>query len=161
MANSSEETFLRNQCVFNQGDLPQFVHVVAKGEFEVLRNKKTKFALMDPTKEGMMDSASNLQNDHMLKLLKNRNLRNNHKKMNSSTDVLSNMGNTLYQGSRGQKGQIRIMIAGSGHMFGWEDIYRDRLYTTSVNCYSKTAQVIKIPVKDFLNCLKKDEKIYK
>jgi len=104
MANSSEETFLRNQCVFNQGDLPQFVHVVAKGEFEVLRNKKTKFALMDPTKEGMMDSASNLQNDHMLKLLKNRNLRNNHKKMNSSTDVLSNMGNTLYQGSRGQKG---------------------------------------------------------
>jgi len=46
-------------------------------------------------------------------------------------------------------------------MFGWEDIFRERYYTTSVYCYSKSAQVIKIPAKDFLNYLKKDEKIYK
>jgi len=49
MENASDETFLRNKTVFNQGDEPKFMYIIAKGEFEVLRNKKAKFALMDPT----------------------------------------------------------------------------------------------------------------
>jgi len=71
MTNSSDETFLRNKNVFNQGDKPKFMYIVAKGEFELLRNKKAKFALMDPTKVGKME-AQDIDTDHMMKLLKNR-----------------------------------------------------------------------------------------
>lgn len=73
--------------MFGQGDTPQFMHIVAKGEFEVSRNKKIKFSLMDP--------ASNIETDNMMKLLKNRKTRYEGKKARSSSDVQNMMGNSL------------------------------------------------------------------
>jgi len=52
------------------------------------------------------------------------------------------------------------MIAEMGHIFGCEDIYHDRYYTTSLRCYSKSGILLKIKSEDFLEFIKKDETIY-
>lgn len=53
------------------------------------------------------------------------------------------------------------MIAEMGHIFGWEDIYHDRYYTTSLRCYSKSGILLKIKAEDFLDFIKKEKTIYK
>ena len=53
------------------------------------------------------------------------------------------------------------MIAGRGHLMGWEDIVKCRFHTTSVRCLSKTGTLMTIKATDFLNSIKKDEDTYK
>jgi len=53
------------------------------------------------------------------------------------------------------------MIAGRGHLMGWEDIVKCRFHTTSVRCLSKTGTLLAIKATDFLNSIKKDEDTYK
>lgn len=70
------------------------------------------------------------------------------------------MNNTLFKGERRQAGDIRIMIAAAGHMFGGEDISRCRPCTTSVRCISNTGTLITIKAEDFLNFLRKDDQVW-
>lgn len=53
------------------------------------------------------------------------------------------------------------MIAEMGHIFGWEDIYHQRNYTTNLKCYSKSGILLKIKANDFLDFIMKDESTYK
>ena len=57
---ATEETFLRHQYVMNQGELPKKIYIVLSGEFEILRHKKNKYALIDPLKTDKLKQAKNL-----------------------------------------------------------------------------------------------------
>lgn len=46
--------------------------------------------------------------------------------------------------------QIRIMIAGVGHVLGWEDIVQGDHYSASVRCLSSSGILIKIHNSDLL-----------
>ena len=63
MSTVQEEKFHRNQYVFTQGQEPEYIHIVCKGEFELLRSKKNKYTLMDPIKEDRISSGRNMT-DH-------------------------------------------------------------------------------------------------
>ena len=53
---------------------------------------------------------------------------------------------------------IRIMIAGQGHILGRDDIVKERNYTFSARCLSISGTLIKIAASEFLKKLKKDER---
>ena len=36
--------------MFRQGEIPGYIYIVVDGDFEILRNKKCKYKLIDPTK---------------------------------------------------------------------------------------------------------------
>lgn len=57
--------------------------------------------------------------------------------------------NSLFQGERGQKGSYKIMNAGVGKFFGFEDIHFSRYHTTCVRCISNRGQLIKLRAKEF------------
>jgi len=45
---ATQQSFQRHQFIFTQGELPTHVYVVCEGEIELLRNKKSKYKLIDP-----------------------------------------------------------------------------------------------------------------
>ena len=49
------------------------------------------------------------------------------------------------------------MIAGIGHVLGWEDIVEGRHYTTSVKCLSHNGRILKIAGQDLIKEFEKDE----
>lgn len=49
------------------------------------------------------------------------------------------------------------MTAGEGHIFGWEDILKERIHSTSVHCISNYAQILKIPSSLFKQEVNQDE----
>ena len=54
------------------------------------------------------------------------------------------VNNSLYEGERRQACHISIMIAGRGHLIGYDDIVNGRLSTTTVRCLSNTGILIAI-----------------
>lgn len=54
------------------------------------------------------------------------------------------------------KVKMRMMLAGKGHLIGWEDIVRGRKYSTTVRCFSKTGIVLRLSAQDFIQELKQD-----
>lgn len=51
------------------------------------------------------------------------------------------------------------MIAGNGHVLGWEDVVEGRYYTTSVTCISQSSMVFKIKGEDLIKEFEKDERL--
>lgn len=53
------------------------------------------------------------------------------------------------------------MIAGRGHLIGFDDIVNNRLSTTTVRCLSNTGTLLAIDSSKFLNCVNRDEEMVK
>lgn len=53
------------------------------------------------------------------------------------------------------------MIAGRGHLIGFDDIVNSRLSTTTVRCLSNTGTLLAIDSSKFLNCVNRDEEMVK
>lgn len=60
--------YMRQQYVYKQGDMPKYIYIVVDGDFEILRHKKNKYKLIDPTK---IESSQNkvIEVDQLLTLL--------------------------------------------------------------------------------------------
>ena len=90
-----------------------------KGEFEALRSMQNKFKRIDPINNDKSQKNEYMNTHQIAKLL-----------YQPDEDLLANnpdrFNNSLYQGERGQGGQIRIKIMGKGHLVGWEDIMAGR-----------------------------------
>lgn len=54
-----------------QGEDPTHAYIVQDGEFEILRNRKTNYHLMDPLTHNKFTDANKLKTDQIAKLLKN------------------------------------------------------------------------------------------
>ena len=54
-------------------------------------------------------------------------------------------------------GPVRIMIAGEGHIFGWENVLKERNHCTSLRCISEYGKIIKIPGMNFKEEVNQDE----
>lgn len=48
-----EKDFIRQQYIFKQGQIPQQIYIVVKGDFEILRTYKNKYKLVDPLKSAI------------------------------------------------------------------------------------------------------------
>lgn len=78
------------------------MHIVVKGEFELLRSKKTKYHLMDPLKQDRITYGKYMDDSQMYKLLECRNKKSNGHKIRRSIDLdQKSFNDTLYQGQRG------------------------------------------------------------
>ena len=51
------------------------------------------------------------------------------------------------------------MIAGKGHLIGFDDIVNGRMSTTSVRCLSSSGTLLAIDSSSFLNCVVRDEEL--
>jgi len=55
---------------------------------------------------------------------------------------------------------MRICLVGTGNLLGFEDVYQDRYYTTSIRCYSDKGILLKFESNAFLTVMKKDKEVY-
>ena len=56
---------------------------------------------------------------------------------------------------------MRILIAGRGHLLGWEDLSNDRNHTTSVRCMSNSGQVLIIDGESFSQFVESEPEMFK
>lgn len=112
-----------NQFITHQGEEPTHAYIVQEGEFELLRNRKSNYHLIDPLTQTRFQEAMTLKSDQMINMLAGKKKGRTTSTVASTPQQLSTKkNNTLFQGQRRQAGDIRIMIAGVGHLFGSEDI---------------------------------------
>ena len=153
--------YLRQQFVFKQGQVPTHMYIVVDGDFEILRHKKSKHLLMDPTSLDKGETGYKVNQDQIASYLgpgaahaKSKSVEDNARVLSTPSQKKAN--NTLYQGPRGQAGSIRISIANRQHVFGWEDIINERMYTTSIRCLSCKGTLLRLSTQDFLKSALRD-----
>lgn len=134
-----QRNYIRNQQVYFEGDPSDYVFLVKNGEFEITKRITYKLKNSDKNKSDC------------LKLLKG----------NKSKSGLSSK-----ETMKPQIETFRVAIVCDGQLIGEEDVIKEyedenRIYSTSVKCISKTANVFCIKYDEFLRKFKNNRESWR